>query len=103
MLQQHAKFLHVLQMGAAAAGWEASLRACLAGTGNAPMLGQLCADLASSVRLWLDLRLAQSPLSPGLLSRAVRAVQVGLMYLCTHALSVHIFSACEASVLVKRA
>jgi hypothetical protein len=66
-----------MQMGAAAAGWEAGLRACAGGAGSPGMLGALCAELAASVRLWLDLRLAQSPVSPTLLARAMRAVQVG--------------------------
>ena len=63
------------QMGAAAAGWEASLRACLAGSGSLPALATLVAELQHSVRLWLDLRLAHSPVSPTVLTRAIRAVQ----------------------------
>ena len=62
--------------GAAAAVWEASLRACLAGAGSVSMLATLCADLQGSVRLWLGLRLAHSPVSPTVLTRALRAVQV---------------------------
>ena len=65
-----------VQMGQSAAQWEEALRACKEGEGSAEKLQGLCTDLQNSVRLWLDLRLAQSPVSPTVLSHAIRAVQV---------------------------
>ncbi|CAK0734715.1 hypothetical protein CVIRNUC_000471 [Coccomyxa viridis] len=64
-----------LVMGQSAAQWEEALRACKEGEGSAEKLQGLCTDLQNSVRLWLDLRLAQSPVSPTVLSHAIRAVQ----------------------------
>ena len=66
-------------MGQGVAQWEQSLRACQEGRGSTELLRALCTDLQNSVRLWLDLRLAQSPVSPTVLSHAIRAVQV-----CSH-------------------
>ena len=63
-------------MGQGVAQWEQSLRACQEGRGCTELLQALCTDLQHSVRLWLDLRLAQSPVSPTVLSHAIRAVQV---------------------------
>ena len=65
-----------LQMGQGAMQWEQLLRQCKEGRGSIEKLQALCADLQKSVRLWLDLRLAQSPVSPTVLSHAIRAVQV---------------------------
>ena len=65
-----------VQMGQGVAQWEQSLRACQEGRGSTELLRALCIDLQNSVRLWLDLRLAQSPVSPTVLSHAIRAVQV---------------------------
>ncbi len=63
-------------MGQGATQWEQSLRSCQEGRGSVEMLQGLCTDLQKSIRLWLDLRLAQSPVSPTVLSHAIRAVQV---------------------------
>lgn len=65
-----------VQMGQGVAQWEQSLRACQEARGSTELLRALCTDLQNSVRLWLDLRLAQSPVSPTVLSHAIRAVQV---------------------------
>ena len=65
-----------MQMGQSAAQWQEALGACKEGEGSAERLQCLCTDLQNSVRLWLDLRLAQSPVSPTVLSHAIRAVQV---------------------------
>ncbi len=65
-----------MQMGQGATQWEQSLRSCQEGRGSVEMLQGLCTDLQKSIRLWLDLRLAQSPVSPTVLSHAIRAVQV---------------------------
>ena len=71
-----------VQMGQSAAQWEEALGACKEGEGSAEKLQGLCTDLQNSVRLWLDLRLAQSPVSPTVLSHAIRAVQVCDHLLC---------------------
>ena len=65
-----------VQMGQGAVQWEQTLKSCREGEGSAEKLQVLCTDLQKSVRLWLDLRLAQLPVSPTVLSHAIRAVQV---------------------------
>ncbi len=65
-------------MGAAAASWEQTLKACLQGSGSIAMLVTLCNELQQSVRLWLDLKLVHTPVSPTVMSQAIRAVQVSL-------------------------
>ncbi|EIE26670.1 hypothetical protein COCSUDRAFT_59190 [Coccomyxa subellipsoidea C-169] len=64
-----------LPMGAAAASWEQTLKACLQGSGSIAMLVTLCNELQQSVRLWLDLKLVHTPVSPTVMSQAIRAVQ----------------------------
>ncbi|CAL8466997.1 g6533 [Coccomyxa elongata] len=64
-----------LPMGAAAGPWEQSLTACLQGNGSIAALLTLCNELQQSVRLWLDLKLVHTPVSPTVMSQAIRAVQ----------------------------
>ncbi len=83
-------------MGAAAGPWEQSLTGCLQGNGSIAALLTLCNELQQSVRLWLDLKLVHTPVSPTVMSQAIRAVQVGIppskagaLQICLHALSYH--------------
>ena len=86
-----------MQMGQGVAQWEQSLRACQESRGSTELLRALCTDLQNSVRLWLDLRLAQSPVSPTVLSHAIRAVQV-----CNLAFSLPCWDAYNSVGLLRR-